>query len=97
MLLHICTEHAWKKCEPFADYTPDDFARDGFVHCCLPNQLAGVLDRYFNGQSDLWLLTIDERRLSALLKFEIGPTGDEFPHVFGPINRDAIVKTEKIR
>ena len=97
MLLHICTERVWRKCELLSHYVPDEFETEGFVHCCLPRQLAGVLDRYFKGQSDLWILTINENLLTSPVKFEAGPDGDSFPHVFGPIHKDAIVKTEKFR
>lgn len=97
MSLHVCTEREWKNCEHLSEYVPAQFANENFVHCCLPRQLAGVLDRYFKGQSDLWILTIDNDLLTSPVKFEIGPNGDEFPHVYGPINKGAIVKMEKLR
>jgi uncharacterized protein (DUF952 family) len=97
MLLHICTEREWKNCENLSGYVPEQFTRENFVHCCQPDQLTGVLDRYFKGKTDLWMLTIDKNLLTSPVKFEIGPNGDTFPHVYGPINKNAIIKTEKLR
>ena len=46
---------------------------------------------------DLLLLHIDESQLTSPVLRERAPgSGEEFPHVYGPINLDAIVKVEPI-
>ena len=91
MLLHVCTSTEWDECSASECYQPYGFKDDGFIHCCLERQLAGVLERYFPGQKALRLLQIDDSKLKAEIKFERGPDNDDFPHVFGPINKDAII------
>ena len=69
---------------------------EGFVHCSTPGQLAGVLGRYYaDHDRDLVLLTIDPDRLASPLVWEVGDpvTGEEFPHVYGPLTPDAVVAT----
>jgi uncharacterized protein (DUF952 family) len=40
---------------------------------------------------------IDTTRLKPELKYELAPSvNEEFPHVFGPINADAVIRTETI-
>jgi uncharacterized protein (DUF952 family) len=52
----------------------------------------GVLQRYFAGQKDLVKLTIDISKLTHELKWELAPSvNEEFPHIYGPLNVDAVV------
>ena len=41
------------------------------------------------------LLTIDSGRLGVPLRFEVGDpaTGELFPHIYGPLDVDAVVAT----
>jgi uncharacterized protein (DUF952 family) len=96
MLLHVCTSSEWNKFVRSGFYQPEAYARDGFIHCCLERQLPGVLQRYFYGQTDLLLLRIDESKLVAKVKFEKGPDGDDFPHIYGPVNKEAITAVTEL-
>lgn len=89
---HVATADDWGKFTDEEDYYPSAYANEGFIHCCTEAQLAGVLSRYFKGAVGLRLLYIDSTRLLNELKWEKGgPTGDIFPHIYGPITRLAIV------
>ena len=61
-----------------------------------------MAEQYYKGQSGLVLLVIDPRRLASDLKWEPPSegtpppgvrAGESFPHIYGPINLDAIVQT----
>ncbi|HET6967436.1 MAG TPA: galactose-1-epimerase [Ornithinibacter sp.] len=68
----------------------------GFVHCSSAAQVAGVLGRFYADlDRDLVLLTLDPSRLASPLVWEVGDpaTGEEFPHLYGPIRPDAVVAT----
>src|SRR5258706_16098604 len=60
-------------------------------------QLAGVVDRYFKGRSGLVLLHLDESKLKAELKYEISTNDEEFPHLYGAINCEAIISVMSFR
>jgi uncharacterized protein (DUF952 family) len=71
---------------------------EGFIHCCTENQLAGVLQRYYQGVTGLKLLTINPALLSAGLVYENTVGGEEkFPHVYGPINMSAVIAITDIK
>jgi uncharacterized protein (DUF952 family) len=73
-------------------YTPPGFDADGFVHCSAPHQVAHVADERFTGRTDLVLLTIDPTRLTAPVVWEdLAGEGQEFPHVYGPIDVAAVL------
>jgi uncharacterized protein (DUF952 family) len=95
MLLHVCSAKAWKLTGDH--YQPESFEKEGFIHCCLERQLEGVLQRYFAGASSLVLLSIDENKLLADVKYEEGHDHDLFPHIYGPINKSAVVSVKALR
>jgi uncharacterized protein (DUF952 family) len=97
MIYHVTTHAAWQSAIEKGRYEHISLEKEGFIHNCSREQLAGVLDRYYKDQYDLLLLHIDETLLEAELKYELAPSvNEEFPHIFGPINIDAVVKTEPL-
>jgi uncharacterized protein (DUF952 family) len=96
MLFHICRREEWDQQKPEPDYRPSTFEKEGFIHCCLQGQLEGVRGRYFRNINDLLLLVIDDQMLTSPVKFEASVNGEQFPHVFGPINKTAIVEIKDI-
>ena len=92
MILHVATETEWNACANFDYYAPVAFKLEGYIHACSDEQLAGVLNRYFKGKEDLILLYIDEQLLTVPVKYESGTAGELFPHIYGRINKTAIVK-----
>lgn len=96
MIYHIATSEDWKLYRDAVTYVPTGFAKEGFIHCSTRDQVPGVLQRYYSGIKNLVLLHIDESKLSSELKYEVATNNESFPHVFGPINKDAIVKLENI-
>ena len=95
MIYHVTTRHDWEINKEKLSFAPADFFREGFIHCCTPLQLDGVLDRYFKGKTGLVLLKIDESKLTAPLKFESSTNDELFPHLYGELNTSAVIGTEE--
>ncbi|MFM8914475.1 MAG: DUF952 domain-containing protein [Flammeovirgaceae bacterium] len=96
MIFHIATQHDWDLRAHQDDYVPSAFSAERFIHLSTDSQVPGVLQRYYKGREDLLLLTVDETKLAGELKYEPATGGELFPHLFGPINKSAIVKIEPI-
>ena len=97
MIYHVVTEANWQNALQHSIYEAESLSREGFIHTSKAEQVAGVLERYYQNQSNLLLLHIDETKLTAPLKYEMAPSvNEEFPHIYGRLNLDAVVKTEKI-
>lgn len=95
-ILHLTTEDAWESAG--ALFVPPDLDAEGFVHCSAPHQIAAVADARFEGRTDLVALTIDPTQLSAPIVWEdLADEGDEFPHVYGPIERSAVIQARPYR
>ena len=97
MIYHVTKKEDWEKALANGIYEAASLKSEGFIHTSAINQITGVLERYFENEKTLVLLHIDEEKLSSPVKYQLAETIEEiFPHVFGPINLDAVVKTEMI-
>ena len=103
MIYHVVTAVNWQKALQTAGpggqgfYEAESLALEGFIHTSKAEQVQGVLERYYKNQSDLLLLHIDETKLTAPLKYELAPSiNEEFPHIFGRLNLDAVIKIENL-
>lgn len=97
MIFHVTEKQSWENAVQQGFYEAPSLHTEGFIHNSKAEQVSGVLDRYYKGKNDLLLLHIDETKLISPLKYELAlSVNEEFPHIFGPINIDAVVKTEPI-
>lgn len=97
MIYHVVTKSQWLQALQQGTYEADSLVTEGFMHTSKKEQVAGVLNRYYKGQPDLLLLHIQEHLLKPQLKYELAPSVNEaFPHVFGPLNLDAVIKVEEL-
>lgn len=97
MIYHVVSATNWQKAVQQGFYEADSLATEGFIHTSKADQVKGVLERYYQGQNNLILLHIDETKLTSSLKFELAPSiNEEFPHIYGRLNLDAVIKVENI-
>jgi uncharacterized protein (DUF952 family) len=100
-VLHLAEVEHWEEALRTGEYRWSTLGRtledEGFIHCSTPEQVQGVLARYYASYAgDLLLLTIDPDRLTAPLQWDVVDplTGERFPHVHGPISPDAVTATD---
>ena len=92
-ILHITTRPDWQAALEAGEYRADSLDSEGFIHCSTSEQIAATANRFYAGQSDLLLLHINPELLAAELRWEPAD-GQEFPHIYGLINLDAVVDVE---
>lgn len=88
-ILHITRKADWEAALSAGAYSAASLAAEGFIHCSTVQQVARTANRFYAGQSDLLLLHIDTDLLAADLRWEAAD-GDSFPHIYGPLNLDAV-------
>jgi uncharacterized protein (DUF952 family) len=97
-ILHITTDAAWAGAQRDGRVVAPSLADEGFIHCSTHAQVEATANRIFRGSGDLLLLEVDPERLTAPLKWERATdVGEEFPHVYGPIDLAAVVGTRPLR
>lgn len=100
-IFHLAVHAEWEEARVEGSYRRSTVGRSledvGYVHCATAEQVRGVADRYYRGRDDVVLLTIDPRRLDTDVRYESLPGSEErFPHVYGPIPTDAVVRAEPV-
>ena len=89
-VLHVVPAAEWEAARAAGVYAPASLRDAGFIHFCEQHQLAGVVARFFAGRNDLVVLVVRVDLLRAELRREPAD-GDVFPHLYGPLNLDAVV------
>ena len=94
LIYHICSRNAWETASSKKDYWADPLISEGFIHCSTIHQVPRVLNTFYSDENDLLLLEIDTSSLSPNLRWEPGTDKAEelFPHVYGSLNKDAILR-----
>jgi len=96
-LLHIATQEKWALAQSAGAYKPDSLESEGFIHCSTPEQLMGVANELYAGQTGLLLLEIDPARVSAGIRFEdCYDTGQLFPHIYGELPLESVVRVSEL-
>jgi uncharacterized protein (DUF952 family) len=97
-IFHIATAADWAAAQRVGSYTTSTYgvtlADEGFLHASRGDQWQGVRDRFYGEVAEpLVLLAIDTDKLTAPVVEESPPGTDEtFPHIYGPLNPDAVVQ-----
>ena len=94
-LLHLCGRRDWDDGRGVGELCPPSLTDVGFVHLSALHQVHLPANRLYAGRTDLVLLHVDPRALTAPLRWEPGvptdPASMLFPHLYGPLPVDAVV------
>ncbi|GHF41095.1 hypothetical protein GCM10010218_23150 [Streptomyces mashuensis] len=100
MIFHLVPLDDWQAA-PGRPYAPASLADEGFVHCSPDEETTLAVARAFYADvpGRLVVLCVDETALDVPVRFEAAapapPPGVApdvlFPHVFGPVAREAVV------
>jgi uncharacterized protein (DUF952 family) len=94
-IYHLTPVDYYEGFGPNEDFLPAEFEADGFIHCSASEeQMLDVANRFYKAApGNFLLLVIDEAAVRADVRHEDAapePDGNLYPHVYGPLNRDAI-------
>ena len=85
------SKQEWEKAQVQGIYEGSEVdRRDGFIHLSAAHQVRATAQKHFSGKADLVLISIREENLGPSLKWEASRGGNLFPHIYGPLQLDAI-------
>ncbi|WP_292255370.1 DUF952 domain-containing protein, partial [Mesorhizobium sp.] len=92
IIYKIAPEALWREAEKNGRLTgaPIDIA-DGFIHFSTAAQVRETAAKHFAGQTGLLLVAIDGEKLGNALKYEVSRGGALFPHLYAPLDLDAVL------
>lgn len=96
LIFKIVPRPQWEQVGDSYVGSPHDQA-DGFLHFSTRPQLPETLRRYYAGHTDLMLVAVEADKLGAALKWEHSASrGEDFPHLYGPLPRSAVMWSEPL-
>jgi uncharacterized protein (DUF952 family) len=92
IILHITKREQWEKAKLEGVYRGDTPNSQGFIHCSTSQQIVKVANALYHAQRELVLLCIATNRVQSEIKYESAGSEELYPHIYGPLNVDAVVK-----
>jgi len=94
-IFHLALPDEWSHAQETGDYRMSTrgvtLEQEGFIHCSLEHQVEPVRQAFYVDVPEILLLTIDTERLTSPWQYDEVPGGETFPHIYGPLNLDAVV------
>lgn len=87
---HLVPVEEWASTQADTLYLPAAFSQDGFIHTTHnADEVAAAGNRFYKDDARSYLaVLIDLRLLTSPWRYD----GDfRFPHIYGPLNRDAVL------
>ena len=95
LIYHIVLPDFWEKFKDEYEYEAESLHSEGFIHCSYRNQLDEVLERYYKNAGKVLILHINLHFLTAKFIAEPSTNREIYPHIYGKINKSAIVAVEE--
>ena len=88
----ICPLTLWQQTDQSGIFSgaPVD-AADGYIHFSTAGQVRNTAGRHFSGEDGLVLVAVDVSKLGSALRWEESRGGARFPHLYSPLNLEAVI------
>jgi uncharacterized protein (DUF952 family) len=93
---HLVPAEIWESQAELDHYRPEAFEREGFIHCTDGEErLIETGNRHCAGDPRPYLaVSIKRDALTSPVIYE--DPNEVFPHIYGPLNREAVVSVRRI-
>jgi dUTP pyrophosphatase len=82
--------------QPFI--TAPSLMEEGFLHgSATVEQCLAVANRKYGQVKHLAALVVDTKKLTSKLQYDRAKDGQLYPHIYGPLNREAITGVQEVR
>lgn len=92
-LYHMLPEEEWLRAMVEERYAPQSLTDEGFIHLSpSPEVLLVVANSFYVNEPGTWVvLLLDPHTIAAPVQWDA--VGDDyFPHIYGPLNLDAVTR-----
>lgn len=98
-LFHLALASDWQEAQQQGSYRISTrgltLADVGFIHCSWREQVTATYERFYADAGDVLLLEINPALVQAPLRADAIPTGELFPHLYGPLPLTAVREVSK--
>ena len=93
-LFHLALLDEWQTAQASGSYRISTrgmtLEQVGFIHCSWREQVDATYQRFYADAGEVVLLEIDPAAVGVPLRADAIPTGELFPHLYGPLNPAAV-------
>ena len=93
-LFHLALADDWQAAQASGSYSVSTrgmtLEQVGFIHCSWREQVDATYQRFYADAGEVVLLEIDPAAVGVPLRADAIPTGELFPHMYGPLNPGAV-------
>ena len=90
LVYHLALIPDWEVALKTGVYAPVSLESEGFVHASSREELIRSAEIHFPQSDTLIVLSISEKKVKHLLKWEPGREGKLFPHIYGKLPLERI-------
>ena len=98
-LFHWALASDWRQAKKDGEYRVSTrglmLEQVGFIHCSWREQVEATYERFYADAGEVLLLEIDPALVQAPLRADAIPTGELFPHLYGPLPLHAVSRVSK--
>lgn len=70
---------------------------DGFIHACFKEQFHLIVPRFKGNEGNYIVMEIDTDKLISEVRLEFSSSlKQDFPHIYGRINKEAVLKVKSL-
>ena len=97
-IIRITVTKHWEEAQEKGFYRAFDYEEEGFIHASTFEQVDETAKLHYANQTDLVLLIIDTELVNVPIKWEhSAKRGQDFPHIYGDLNLDAIIEVRPFK
>ena len=93
-LFHLALKADWETAQASGSYRISTrgmtLEQVGFIHCSWQEQVNATFERFYADARDVLLLELDPAAVAAPLRADAIPSGELFPHLYGPLRLEAV-------
>lgn len=98
LTFHLTPEMVWEAQREETGYLPEAFADEGFIHTTNDDvHVLEVANRYYRDDPRPYLLLdVDLAKVAATTVYEAHDVARRYPHIYGPIDRRAVILVRRL-
>ncbi|HEK9098966.1 DUF952 domain-containing protein [Bacillus pfraonensis] len=97
MITKVMRKSEWEVGKTKGEIIEVSLQQEGVIHCSFLEQSLEVAEKHFRTEMELVLLFIDPSLVAADIKYELASNGQTYPHIYGTVNANAVVKVVELQ
>jgi len=91
----LSSKKEYQQAQKSGELVRDSLTEEGFIHASPKHQLTRIANKYYTQTPEPLVMVVDKSLITNEVKWEPA-TGGLYPHIYGPLNMNAVLRTVPI-